>query len=680
MAAITINGITLDPTTQGPSLASAKLTAADASTSNYILVQTKWPLKKMERDTLEAEGAKILEYVPENTYVCSFKPADLHKIRDLPFVSWANIYMMGFKINSALIPNPQGHATRNLLDAQILRGPQFNRDPYLVDIVLHKDADLVAARNTIAQAAGVDADDIQITGRKVRLSVSARRLPKLAAVDEVRHIEPVSGKKLANDVARGILAVGGPSANGAVLEGEGQVVAVCDTGFDKGSTSDVHPAFTGRVAKLYALGRPGKQNDPDGHGTHVAGSVLGDGTSASLGVRIAGTAPKARLVLQSVIGAGGGLVGIPTDLHDLFDTPYAADQARVHTNSWSNTTGNGEYNSECHDLDDFVWNHRDMVVCFAAGNEGVDSNSDGQIDRNSIKPPSTAKNCITVGASENLRSNFTDTYGTGWPTDFPAPPIASDAVADNSDGMVAFSSRGPTLDQRIKPDVVAPGTYILSTRSRDSSATGWGLTSDPLYFFDGGTSMATPLVAGCVALLREFVIKQKGIANPTAALVKAMLINGATDMPGQYSPTEAGQIPNINEGFGRVNVGSLTHALTANQEIVLVDEKTALDTGDSETITIDVPPLPTPMTLKATLVWTDPAGAGLQNDLDLIVRTSDGTERHGNQVPTSSAFDRVNNIEQVVWNSVPTGRFEIVVKSFRSAVLSQPYALVIRLT
>ena len=94
-------------------------------------------------------------------------------------------------------------------------------------------------------------------------------------------------------------------------------------------------------------------------------------------------------------------------------------------------------------------------------------------------------------------------------------------MANNPEGLVAFSSRGPTLDHRIKPDVVAPGTFILSTRSRDTAGTGWATSADPLYFFEGGTSMATPLVAGCTAVLREFAIKQKGIKKPSAALIKA---------------------------------------------------------------------------------------------------------------------------------------------------------------
>jgi len=290
-----------------------------------------------------------------------------------------------------------------------------------------------------------------------------------------------------------------------------------------------------------------------------------------------------------------------------------------------------------------------------------------------VTPPGTAKNCITIGASENRRGTFKLTYGSGWPSDFPAVPLKNDRVANNADGMAAFSSRGPTRDQRFKPDVVAPGTFILSARSRDTSSGGWEVSADPLYMFEGGTSMATPLVAGSAALIREFLQKQ-GVAHPSAALVKALLINGAHDMTGQYVPSETGPTPNINEGFGRVDVAASIGAADT-RKLTFFDEGAALTTGGSHTETITVA---AQSTLKVTLVWTDPAGETLQNDLDLIVRAN-GVERHGNVAAGSAAFDRNNNVEQVVFETVPAGAtVTIIVKAFRTTLHAQPYALVIR--
>jgi subtilisin family serine protease len=319
-----------------------------------------------------------------------------------------------------------------------------------------------------------------------------------------------------------------------------------------------------------------------------------------------------------------------------------------------------------------------MIICFAAGNESQDANGNGIVDPMSVTPPGTAKNCITVGATENDRPTITDTYGSWWPSDFSANPIASDRMADNPGGMAGFSGRGPTKDKRFKPDLVAPGTFILSTKSRDVSPSNnaWASSADPLYFYMGGTSMATPLVAGCVALVREFLAKRPAgpIANPSAALVKALLINGAVDIPGQYLPTEAGAVPNSNEGFGRVDMNA-TIGAGATQLSVIRDEGQALDQGEEVSMSVTVPPGAT--LLKATLVWTDPAGEALQNDLDLVVKAGN-LERHGNMPLGSTVFDRINNVEQVVWTGIPAGTAEVVVSAFRITQASQSFALVVR--
>ena len=676
MSRITINGITIDPLVQSRALSTANLQVPDASASDYILIQAKQPLGKTEKAELAGKGAVLLEYVPDDTYLCQFKSTDLDAIRTLPYVAWANVYMRQFKLAPALAGLPPEPKVRSLLEMAVQPERTLSRTPKTVDVVLHEDVDPKQVCDKLAAAARIDPADLQLGDHKARVTVQSRYLPDLSAIDEVRHIEEVFPHKLHNDIARKILNLDAPNPDSVAFEGEGQVVTVADTGFDKGSLTDVHPAFAGRVAKLYALGRPAKASDPDGHGTHVAGSVLGDGESALLGTRIRGTAPKAKLILQSVLDAQNTLGGLPADLHNLFQPPYTDDQARIHTNSWGSTVADGRYDQNARELDDFVWNHRDFIVCFSAGNAGTDGNSDGVIDAQSVSPPGTAKNCITVGASENDRPDKTLTYGEGWHRSFPASPIASDRVANDPEGIVAFSSRGPTRDRRIKPDVVAPGSYILSTRSRVTTSEGWELSNDPLYMFEGGTSMATPLVAGCVALVREYLSTKQGRPNPSAALVKAMLINGAKDMAGQYTPSEAGTTPNNAEGFGRVDMYATVGQLPAGVKLVLQDEDAVLDTGDEKKTTLTVDAAAT--TLKATLVWTDPPGETLQNDLDLIVKASNGKERHGNMSPISKKFDRTNNVEQVVWKGIPAGPVEVIVRAHRITRFAQSYALVIR--
>ena len=137
-------------------------------------------------------------------------------------------------------------------------------------------------------------------------------------------------------------------------------------------------------------------------------------------------------------------------------------------------------------------------------------------------------------------------------------------------GLSRFSSRGPTDDNRLKPDISAPGTFILSTKSRSTSDTGW-LAYNASYTYMGGTSMATPLTAGATALLLEHLIENVGESNPTSALVKAIYTASAHDMTGQYSSSTNGAgeaAPNNHEGWGRVNMSAALNTSWIQEESV----------------------------------------------------------------------------------------------------------------
>jgi subtilisin family serine protease len=670
MPTIVINGIAIDPTAPKPMLTILGLENSTAENSDYLIIQTRHPLNGDERAALAAAGAATLEAISGDALICYFPASDIGRIRALPFVRWAELYPAAVKIMPTLLGLfPAAGGVPAAIAAAADPG-QFADTRRSIDVVLQRNVDVREVAASVAAAAHVPVAEVDIAAGKLRLTAKLRRLRDIAAVDAVHHIEEVPSACLHNTVARQVLRVpaGNPAPGGG---GAGEIVAIADTGFDKGSTTDVHPAFAGRVQRLYALAR-NRADDPDGHGTHVAGSVLGDGDSPQLG-KVQGTAPRARLVLQA-IGSGGGSLTLPTHLAQLFGPPYDQDGARIHSNSWGSRGMFGVYDAQARELDQFVHDRRDMLICFAAGNSGSDRDRDGQVNANTITPPGTAKNCLTVGASENNRPDKTVTYGGGWPAEFPAEPIRSDRLADNPNGLAAFSSRGPVQLGRLKPDVVAPGTFVLSARSRVTASHGWQLSADPLYMFEGGTSMATPLVAGCVANIRAFLRTAKGLASPSAALLKAAIINGARPLAGQYNPAEIGAVPDGNAGFGRVDLAAVIGPYAAGEMVEFIDEDAALDVGESLHRSVDVA---AGGHIKVTLVWTDPPGEALQTDLDLIVRAG-GAERHGNMPPGSAAFDRANNVEQVTWSGLPGGRVEVIVRAHRVTFDSQTFALVVR--
>ena len=344
----------------------------------------------------------------------------------------------------------------------------------------------------------------------------------------------------------------------------------------------------------------------------------------------------------------------------------------------------GAYGAAARAVDAFVQAHPDVLVVAAAGNAAVDLQpADGVADAGSVGSPATAKNALAVGAAEG-RTDVARVWRDSWPEDFAVEPIALDrmAQADGPQGLAAFSGRGPCADGRIKPELVAPGTFVAVPRAADSAFAGWGAAENPNEIFVGGTGVAAEQVAAAAWEARRWLREQRGLEAPSAALTKALLLVGARDLaPGQYGAGAKQEIP-----FGRPN-----HAQGAG----LLDLPAALQAGEGAALELhDAPGLATGAAdvyelsvgqpggrFVLALAYADDvaapgAGKQLVNDLDLTVATPAGAVLFPNG---RGAPDDLNNVEMIEFAADEAGVYLARVTA-RAVPLggSQPYALVVR--
>ena len=643
----------------------------DLSKPNYYLIQLKGPLIEKWRAELKGLGVVLLEYIPTNYYKAKLSLDQVNQIKILSFVGDVRIYG----------PEDTGPIIKKL------RSPLKKvTDMVVYDILVHQVDDLDIVKNWFED------NEINIagaSGKKIRFylpdnSMLLRKIAQLTevALGPVEYIQP----KLHNNKARLILGIDKVVNNNLSTTisfmGKDQTVAVADTGIDKD-----HPDFEGRIKAAIPWGRPTMTDDPHGHGTHVSGSILGSGKASQKKIR--GIAPKATLFFQSLLDNEGGIGGLPLNLNELFQEAYD-NNARIHNNSWGAAT-DSMYTIDSLEVDEFVASHRDFLVVFSAGNEGQASNrlhsEIGYADWLSIGSPASSKNAITVGASRNSRDNggySQFTYGFVWPYDFPDPPIANEKISGDVECLAGFSSRGPCDDRRIKPDVVVPGTDIASTKSSCAPLRNfWGpYPNNNFYAFMGGTSMAAPIISGFAAIVREY-FEKKSNHKPSAALLKATLINSTRWLSGSDAIKDHNKLPNFHQGFGCIQMQyAIPNSINQKFKIEFEDpwktpNKQFNHSGQKYRYYFSISG---GKWLRVCLVWTDPPGRALQNNLNLFVQQApNGKKWIGNEnLPMKlTHLDRDNNVEVVRIENPPIGDYYIQITATNLLQVPQDYALVV---
>lgn len=634
---VEVNGRVVDPHEQY---------ATDALHTDHIIVTTYDVLSHDQRTVLADLKIEFLEDLGNENILCRYKPTDLEPLRKLEFVRQVDVYRNKYKIPVQLLANMEK-----------LRGtPEFATKEYEFDVFVHAEVtDLAAVADSIASRTELDRTRMTVGSDQIRLRGPYKALQDIAADDCVRIIEEVVNPVLCDDEAKKIIFPPPVPRDQFEYRGAGQTVAVYDSGFDLGTTDDCHVAFTAeKIKKLVPVARAldasltdaQRVDDPNGHGTHVCGTIVGREILTSQG-SIGGVAQDAELVVSSLMAVDGALRA-PLDLSGLYSVAYHEFGARVFSNSWGDGLLSEKrqkpYGGSAKSIDDFVRNHPDALVVFSASNNNVDlpvSNAP------TIGSQAAAKNCPTVGASGSTRHSL----GT----------LLDKTQYLDPNQIVKDCSRGPTLEKRHKPDVAAPGFSVFSAHSRHSKAKNvWGQEATSPEYPEAkwkartGTSHSTPLVSGCAALLRE-ILRPHNRSDPPAALLKAVLINGATQLP---------DVDRSAQGFGRIDMSTSVLMLQAPplEAGKTVSSSVTQSAGtliglpliQGEVFEFVLPPAPTATDakLKVTMVYNDLSGAQIQNNLNLTVLNTETKEtKHGGE--SEDEIDKQNNVEQVVWDPMP---------------------------
>lgn len=553
-----------------------------------------------EKAELANAGLQLVHYLPKNTFLARLTGST-------PVPQLVNL-LHQTDARALLEPKLTDKLDHRLLAGSLPGWAVGNQGDIRVQVRFADDISLAEGQRAL-QNAGYQPRPVEHLSRSVEVTVPVNELVVgLADIPQVLYIEPIEPPALKeNFKARGMHRVSNLQTGGLTYDGTGINVIVDDDG-----VIGEHIDFEGRL-----IDRTPGSNGGD-HGDHCAGTVLAAGNLDPLGQ---GMAPNADLYVYDY----------PDGINDI-NNAYPNDSVLIVSASYSNGCNAG-YTSWSEEIDNNIRMMPSLMHVFSAGNSG--SSSCGFISDwyNITGGHKVGKNCLAVG-------NIT-----------------------NDEDIAGSSSRGPSRDGRIKPEVCALGTGVYSTEE------------DNTYGFKTGTSMACPGVAGTFAVLQEAYHDIYGNIPPSN-IIKAILMNAADDRgnPG----------PDYKYGFGRIN--ALRSLETLQDGRFLVD---SLVQGQSQQHTISVPA--GAQELRVMVYWHDyegtpNAGLALVNDIDMVVASPSGTNYNPwtlDTLPSGAALDanatrnpdHLNNMEQVTLSNPSAGTYTIDLDAFAIPQGPQTYVL-----
>lgn len=658
---------------------------AGASEAGLQVVQFVGPIKQAWLDALAARGIAPLQYVASYGYIVWADGAALTRLADLrahsAWLQYAAPFQGFLKVDPALAARVAGANPGDEADVvvQIYRHDGDDETRRFVE------SRRIENPGPLARFSHAWAPILKFGNLTLRVPVA--EIPAIAARGDVSavagYVEPEmldekQGLILAGETTPGpaspsylqFLLDHGFSENPA----DYPIVDVTDSSIDEGGAPPTAVATADRLLHVHGNG-----NEPsrvayfkncsalatsatvgsDGHGSLNAGIIAdydqtggfpfadADGQHLGLGINPFGRVGSTAIFVPvfSIDNCGGSDQGVIQS--------NSRSGAKISSNSWGAAV-NGIYTASAQaydvgvrDADPGTAGAQPMIYLFSAGNSGPGASTVGA--------PGTAKNVITVGASENLR-----------PFDTPADSQCGFDPANDPQNVADFSSRGPVQGERSKPELIAPGTHVQGGASVSPFYDGSAVCvkyfppGQTVFTYSSGTSHSTPAVAG-VASLAYWWIEHGGAADaagsieeeggnraPSPALMKAWLMAHPSYLTGVGANDD---LPGTAQGYGMPNLADM---FSTTPKYVVDQTETFDATGEVRTYTLGVADPGKPV--RVTLAWTDPPGAlaagSLVNDLDLTV-AGDGLLFTGNAFAGNFSMngggepDRTNNYEAV---------------------------------
>ncbi|HSU56418.1 MAG TPA: S8 family serine peptidase, partial [Candidatus Dormibacteraeota bacterium] len=444
------------------------------------IVQGKGPLTDAFRQELLKAGATVVSYIPNNAYLVR-----------APLATAQSLAAAG-DVQTVLSFEPYYKLKPSLLDFAVTGAPL--PDGTVLNMLLFKDAKDSTLSTLKDMGVDVLAQDQTPFGPMVKVRPAKNAVATLARLSGVHEMEFAHRRVGANDLSRAALGVSSNSTTQVTylgLTGNGVLVDVNDTGVDA-----THPDLSPKVAGDFPI----SLIDSNGHGTFIAGVIASSGAS-SLQVTNAegsvmpptngqfrGMAPNAKIysiALNTTFDPTSPDTAFGANALDSYLQESALKtNAFICNNSWHYFSDNdydlaaASYDAAVRDALPQNTNSQPLIFVFPAGNTGggADDGTGGSGD--GIESPGTAKNVITVGSVEEHR-NITNETAICRPVDT-GTNISTicttnkpwQLMTDSDYQIASFSGRGnvsPGTEGtfgRFKPDVVSPGTFVISTKSQ----------------------------------------------------------------------------------------------------------------------------------------------------------------------------------------------------------------------